>query len=99
MDNNTFQLAIAIVASIQVVALAWIGWKARQAEANTKDAKTAVLDVHEAIASVANGITVAKDAAIAQANLKAGELAGRDFEVARQAAAKALLTSNERTTP
>lgn len=83
MDSNTFQAVIAIVAMIQVVTLAWIGFKAQEAANAAKDAKTTSAAVHQQTIAIANGITSQKDIAIALAAGKVGELVGRDFEAAK----------------
>lgn len=79
MDNNTFQLAIAVVATLQVVALAIVGVWSREAARLASDTSDKVVVVHDLV----NSLSEKKDAAITDAATKAGELAGRDFEAAK----------------
>lgn len=68
MDSNTFQLLLAVVASAQIVALAYLA--ARQ---------TAVKNKLEVVHELVNGLSHEKTSAVSDAARKEGELVGRDF--------------------
>lgn len=66
MDNNTLQVSVALITSIQVIALAFIAYKGRHVPGHVE--------------AIANGLTVAKDQAQIEAAAKVGELRGRDWQ-------------------
>jgi hypothetical protein len=68
MDDNTFKAVLAVIACIQVVALAYFARKQGQAVEK-------IATVHELV----NGLAHEKDSAVAEAARKQGELAGRDW--------------------
>lgn len=76
MDDNTFKLLLAVVGTLQIVALAILANWQRVQHHKVDEVKTLV-----------NGLAHEKDAAIAAAATKEGELIGRDFESAKHIAA------------
>ena len=68
MDDNTFKLGLAVLATLQTIALAFLGWHSQRLSGR-------VDTVNEGVNGLAKAaITAATDAAAAR-----GELAGRDF--------------------
>ena len=68
LDDNATKLLLALLAVVQVVALAWVA-------RGQASAATHLTAVHELV----NGLAHEKDAALVVAARKEGELAGRDY--------------------
>jgi FtsZ-interacting cell division protein ZipA len=83
MDDNTFKLALAIVGMIQIVALAFLGYRQTQTEGK-------VATVH----TLVNGLSHEKSDAIREAAQKEGELLGRDSEKQSSAGFAAQIEAN-----